>query len=144
MFYLNAVLAPIASTTNNIADKITKIQFLEISLSRISHYSLSIDETDNTPFLLSCGHIREVEKYRKEGFLIIAVSRDIFFDKSGRKFLCGKKGILKIENNKILKVLIFDTMHPRYKNTADILVPTKEKAIKSGIKNFGKLEILIE
>lgn len=92
----------------------------------VSFYTLSPDETDNSP-----------EKGALNTRLIVgkdvAVSRDLLF-------LLGKK--VYIEGFGIRTVS--DVMHKRYKNRIDILVSNKKLAKKLGVKRNVKLVILPE
>ncbi len=109
---------------------------------RISHYSLSKDETDNSPEYLSCGHIKEIKKRKDE--VIIALSQDLFFDKNRRKIFCGKRAKVILPDGKVYHGIVFDTMNKRYKRAVDILVENKNTAKKLGVKNFGKVYIYEE
>jgi len=109
-------------------------EYKKISLQRISFYSLSPDETDNDPETFSCGKIN----YKK--YQIIAVSRDLFFGPNKEKHLCNKKAKIILNTGEEIEGIIFDTMHPRYTKSADILVKNKETAFSLGVK-IGEIVI---
>lgn len=134
---LPSVIAPPTKSKFSVAEKINNYnsKIITINLQRLSHYTQSLDETDSTPNEFSCGYLKNIPK----NYHIIALSRDLFFDNQGRKKLCNKKAILLLPNNKILKVIIFDTMHPRYTKTADLLVANKKIARKLGVVKQARL-----
>lgn len=103
-------------------------EYKKIPLQRISFYTLSPDETDIDPETFSCGKI-DYEKYQ-----VIAVSRDLFFGPNKEKHLCNKKAKIVFDTGEEIEGIIFDTMHYRYKNSADVLVKDKNTAFSLGVK----------
>lgn len=95
-------------------------------LERLSFYNLTKNQTDDTPYIASCGPIKRVKE------TIVALSQDLFFDKNHRKHLCGKKAKI-ISDLGIFEGIIYDTMNYRYRKSADIVVDTYQKAIDLGI-----------
>ncbi|ABJ91483.1 hypothetical protein YS40_089 [Thermus phage phiYS40] len=95
-------------------------------LNRLSFYNLVPQQTDDDPYVASCGPIERVKE------TIIALSQDLFFDKNRKKHLCGKK-VKIISDLGIFEGIVYDTMNSRYIKSADIVVDTYEKAIKLGI-----------
>jgi len=114
-------------------EKRKKVVKKTFSLDRITFYTLSKRETDNDPFTASCGPIREVKD------TIIALSRDLFF--SNGKKICGQKVKLYLSNDEVIEGIVYDTMHARYKRSADVLVESRQKALELGVKS-GVLEFL--
>lgn len=93
----------------------------EIPLIRISAYNPVPRQTDGDPGVSSCGPNLERQ---------IAVSRDLFFDEYGNKHLCGALvTVVTDRGEEFEEYIIWDTMHPRYTNTADILLPTEDESI---------------
>lgn len=110
------------------------------NLSRISAYTNSRNETDNTPFNTSCGHVNDVKNK-----FIIALSRDLFF-RDGYKWLCGKHATIVYTDGTKIEGVIYDTMNARYRRTADVLIRksnitiAKKAAFEHGTK-VGKILI---
>jgi 3D (Asp-Asp-Asp) domain-containing protein len=116
-----------------IKEKSREIENNKIPLNRISFYTLSSQETDNDPLTTSCGKLKEVKE------TVIALSRDLFF--SNGKKICGKKVKIYLSNESVIEGIVYDTMHSRYSNTADILVSSRKKAFSLGVFD-GYLEFL--
>lgn len=113
-----------------------RVLFIKHHILRVSHYTLSVLETDNTPNILSCGKKENIKL--KENEHIIAISQDLFFDRHGRKHLCGKyaKVFVKDKKRKVYKVyygIIYDTMNPRYRKSVDVLVDSRKSALELGV-----------
>lgn len=93
----------------------------KIPLSRISAYNPVPRQTWGDPNVSSCGPNLERQ---------IAVSRDLFFDEYGNKHLCGTiVTVITDRGEEFAEYVIWDTMHPRYTNTADILLPTEDEFV---------------
>lgn len=91
-----------------------------IPLVRISAYNPVPRQTDGDPNISSCGPNLERQ---------IAVSRDLFFDEYGTKHLCGTPVTVITDRGETFEnYVIWDTMNPRYTNTADILIPTPDES----------------
>lgn len=101
-------------------EKIPKV-YVEVPLYRVSAYNPVPRQTDGDPTISSCGPNRERQ---------IAVSRDLFFDENGRKHLCGVVATVVTNRGEVFEdYVIWDTMNPRYTNTADILFPTLDESV---------------
>lgn len=91
-----------------------------IPLVRVSAYNAVPRQTQGDPNVSSCGPNRPNQ---------IAVSRDLFFDEQGRKHLCGKTAtVVTDRGEKFKEYVIWDTMAPRFTQTADILLPTLDES----------------
>ena len=98
---------------------------VEVPLNRISFYNAVPWQTEGDPNVSSCGPNRQKQ---------IAVSRDLFFDENGRKHLCGVTvTVITDRGEEFRDYVIYDTMHPRYTNTADILIDSVEEALVLGV-----------
>lgn len=98
-----------------------------IPLIRISAYNPVPGQTWGDPNVSSCGPNLEKQ---------IAVSRDLFFDEHGKKHLCGVRvTVITDRGEEFQDYVIWDTMNPRYTNTADILIPEvdESKAFAFGV-----------
>lgn len=92
-----------------------------IPLVRVSAYNPVPRQTWGDPSVSSCGPNLERQ---------IAVSRDLFFDANGNKHLCGTVvTVVTDRGEEFSEYVIWDTMHPRYTNTADILLPTEDESV---------------
>lgn len=84
-----------------------------ITLDRVSVYNAVPRQTAGDPTVSSCGANLPRQ---------IAVSRDLFFDSEGRKHLCGTVVSVITDRGEVFEdYVIWDTMAPRFTNTADIL-----------------------
>lgn len=114
------VLIPIPSPEVVIHEHETD-DYVEVPLHRVSAYNPVPRQTWGDPTVSSCGPNRENQ---------IAVSRDLFFDDEGRKHLCGASVTVITERGEVFEdYVIWDTMNPRYSNTADILMPTEDESV---------------
>lgn len=98
-----------------------------VPLNRISVYNPVPRQTDGDPYTSSCGPNKENQ---------IAVSRDLFFNAAGRKHLCGVRATVVTKEGKVYhNYVVWDTLNPRYSNTADIMLPhtNEELAMQIGI-----------
>jgi len=92
-----------------------------LPLTRVSFYNAVPRQTQGDANVSSCG-----PNLPKQ----VAVSRDLFFDENGRKHLCGTVVTVITDRGEVFKdYVIYDTMHPRYTNTADILLSTKDESV---------------
>mgnify|MGYP000170553376 CR=1 FL=1 len=97
-----------------------------LRLERLTAYNPVSWQTDDDPDTASCGPIRP------DG---LALSRDLFFDATGHKHLCGAKVMLLVINPDTDKVealeerVIWDTMHTRYEDTGDVFLDTLDEAL---------------
>ena len=97
-----------------------------IPLSRITAYNAVTHQTDADPHISSCG----VNKTRQ-----IAISRDLFFDSNGSKYLCGVRAtIITSDGHVFTNYVIWDTMNERFSETADVLFIDESEAIEFGAK----------
>jgi hypothetical protein len=106
-----------------------KVFFVEdtLELTRITAYNPVDWQTWGDPNVSSCGPNQEKQ---------IALSRDLFFDENGRKHLCGKRITIITDRGEIFEnYVIWDTMNPRFINTADIMFPEKDpsNALEFGV-----------
>jgi hypothetical protein len=94
--------------------------YQELQMERISAYNPVPRQTWGDPNVSSCGP----NQYRQ-----IAVSRDLFFNDSGEKHLCGKRvSVLTDRGEEFHDYVIWDTMAPRFTNTVDIMIPNDNEA----------------
>lgn len=104
------------------------IAFLEMKevqwLGRISAYNAVPSQTEGNPNVSSCGPNQPSQ---------VAVSRDLFFDENGTKHLCGTTGTIVTYRGEIFDVVIWDTMNPRFTESADILMTSIDSARQFGI-----------
>jgi hypothetical protein len=108
-------------TIEIIEEEVLEKPVIEIPLNRVSAYNPVPRQTWGDPNVSSCGPNLERQ---------IAVSRDLFFDEYGNKYLCGTVVTLITERGEVFdNYVIWDTMHPRYTNTADILIPTPDESL---------------
>lgn len=92
-----------------------------IPLIRISAYNPVPRQTDGDHTISSCGPNIENQ---------IAVSRDLFFDEYGRKHLCGTVvTVITDRGEEFGNYIIWDTMNPRYTQTADIMLPHDDESL---------------
>ncbi|WP_019588040.1 hypothetical protein [Deinococcus apachensis] len=101
-------------------------QAASYSLQRVSHYNAVQAQTDRTPHISACGPTRRGQ---------IALSRDLL-----RKVGCGARVRVTV-NGRSHVYVVNDTMHPRYRRTADILVNRTSTARKLGVSK-GTLTVL--
>lgn len=97
-------------------------------VSRITFYNPVWWQTDSTPNASSCGPT--VEKQ-------IALSRDLFFDEHGNKYLCGVHVDIITKDGLILEdYVINDTMNARFTDTVDVMLPKDavQEAFELGVK----------
>ncbi|MBO3757525.1 MAG: hypothetical protein JTT14_00190, partial [Candidatus Brockarchaeota archaeon] len=125
-------LKPLATKTIPVQPKpnIQKKHAKIIRLTRVSFYQAKPSQSDANPSMSACGKT-------KAPWRQIAVSRELF-----RKLGCGKAVILHLPNKKV-KAVVWDTMHSRYRNSADVLVGNNEPAYIYGVKK-GILEVITE
>lgn len=94
--------------------------YVVIPLIRISAYNPVPRQTWGDHTISSCGPNIENQ---------IAVSRDLFFDENGRKHLCGTVvTVITDRGEEFGNYIIWDTMNPRYTQTADIMLPHADEA----------------
>lgn len=103
-------------------------------LDRITAYNAVAAQTDNDPLVASCGSISAAPGR------VIAVSRDLFFDRQGRK-RCGAEIAVVYADGRVVLGVVWDTMNKRYKNTADILMDTVRNAKNHGVQ-AGQIHFL--
>lgn len=96
------------------------------SLQRVSHYNAVRSQTDRTPHISACGPTRPGQ---------IALSRDLL-----RQVGCGARVRLTVGGRSQVYV-VNDTMHQRYRRTADVLVRRVSTARKLGV-SAGTLTVL--
>jgi 3D (Asp-Asp-Asp) domain-containing protein len=102
------------------------IDYVTLEVDRVTAYNPVPEQTWGDPNVSSCGP--NVERQ-------IAVSRDLFFDENGRKHLCGTRVTLITDRGEVFEdYVIWDTMNPRFTNTADIMFPETNP---SNALNFG-------
>lgn len=96
-----------------------------VRIDRISFYQAVAAQTDNDPATAACGG-------NLGPWIQIAVSRDLL-----PSFPCGSLVRLELDRPvagiEWLDAIVYDTMNPRYRNTVDILVGTREPALRYGI-----------
>ena len=96
-----------------------------VRIDRISFYQAVAAQTDNDPTTAACGG-------NLGPWIQIAVSRDLL-----PSFPCGSLVRLQLDRPvagiEWLDAIVYDTMNPRYRNTVDILVGTREPALRYGI-----------
>lgn len=92
---------------------------------RVTYYNLVPGQTDDTPWLGSCGYYWEWEAKLRPGERLVALSRDLFFDNRGRK-LCGKRVVIEVLGERFVGV-VWDTMHSRFGQSVDIAMPPGER-----------------
>lgn len=126
-----------------------EVFFLPLINQRVTVTAYSADprETDSTPDEMSCG--KQAHLVRR-GLTLIALSRDLFFHPDLVRFfgkskpLCGKPAYLRLESGEEIRAIIYDTMHPRFKNRVDIYMPTEKYGsvakAKMAAKRFGVKE----
>lgn len=112
------VAAPKVQVNKPVKPSSGRNPLLEVKVLRISGYTLHPAQTDSSPYVASCGSL--IPLLRKN-IKVFAVSRDIFF-KNGRKWLCGRRAVLRYGNGKVEQGVVFDTMSPRYQRAVDVLV----------------------
>ena len=102
-----------------------------IHINRISFYNPVSWQTDSTPEVSSCGPNKINQ---------VALSRDLFFNEQGEKYLCGTKVKIITDDGEVFNdYVIWDTMNPRFTNTVDIMLPHDDhevafdKGITSGV-----------
>lgn len=92
----------------------------EIPIQRVSAYNPVPRQTWGDPNVSSCGPNQARQ---------IAVSRDLFFDENGEKHLCGTLVTIITYRGEVFEnYVIWDTMHPRFENTVDIMIPNTNEA----------------
>lgn len=97
-----------------------------LKLERLTAYNPVSWQTDDDPDTASCGPTRP------DG---LALSRDLFFDATGHKHLCGAKVMLLVIDPATNKVealeerVVWDTMHTRYEDTGDVFLDTLDEAL---------------
>lgn len=96
------------------------------TLHRISHYNAVRHQTDRDPKVSACGPTRRGQ---------IALSRDLL-----REVGCGARVRITIDGQSRVYV-VNDTMHRRYRRTADILVGRVGTARRLGVSQ-GTLTVL--
>lgn len=96
------------------------------TLNRVSHYNAVRSQTDRNPRMSACGPTRKGQ---------IALSRDLL-----RQVGCGAHVRITV-NGKSRVYVVNDTMHRRYRRTADILVNRVGTARKLGVSR-GTLTVL--
>jgi len=101
---------------------------------RVTFYQPVHGQTDDAPSIASCGPNRE--PWRQ-----VAVSRDLFYTPDGHK-RCGEtveivldRPVVTASGVKVTVVrgVIWDTMHPRYRDAVDVLVGPDEPALRYGV-----------
>lgn len=93
-------------------------------LERITAYNPIANQTDSTPDISSCGPNRKDQ---------IALSRDLFFATGNKQDMCGQVVTLVLSNGMMFRnLIVWDTMNPRYRLTADIYTTSFHSAV-----NFG-------
>lgn len=96
-------------------------------LTRISAYSAHASQTDSTPRLSACGRTRPGQ---------IGVSRDLL-----KIFPCGTMVKVTLANGRTFVGPVWDSMAPRWYRAVDVLVPTRNEAIRLGVST-GRIEKL--
>lgn len=97
-----------------------------IPLSRITAYNAVPHQTDADPHISSCG----LNKPRQ-----LAISRDLFFDSSGSKYLCGVRAtVITLDGHVFTNYVIWDTMNERFSETADVLFIDEDEAWEFGAR----------
>lgn len=104
----------------------TNSQSVTFSLNRVSYYNAIRSQTDSTPHISACGPTKKGQ---------LALSRDLL-----RQVGCGARVRLTVHGRSTVYV-VNDTMHQRYKKTADVLVGKLSTARKLGVTR-GVLTIL--
>ena len=80
-------------------------------------------QTDDTPFLASCGPLDEAPKW--QGERIVALSRDLFF-KDGHK-RCGEHVVLVLKGHGVIHGVVWDTMNSRFRRYVDVMYEPFER-----------------
>lgn len=98
-------------------------------INRVSFYSAERSQTDADPQTASCG--RNLAPYVQ-----VAVSRDLFYGPDGRK-RCGARVRLVLDDGTQIEGVVWDTtaawVHRRYGPTVDVLVPSRQEALRRGL-----------
>lgn len=83
----------------------------------ITYYHPVVWQTDSDPSTASCGPIDEAPLML--GDKIVALSRDLFFDKNGSK-RCGER-VAVITEHGIIWGIVWDTMNSRFIRRVDVM-----------------------
>lgn len=102
-----------------------------------TYYWAVPSQTDDTPHIASCGPLTEAGA--REGWHIVALSRDLFFREDGSK-RCGERVFVKLETGDTIWGIVWDTMAPRFTLRVDILVATGYRPAWG--KAYGILEFI--
>lgn len=81
-------------------------------------------QTDSQPFIASCGPLAAVQK--PKGWYIVALSRDLFFDRRGHK-RCGEYVWVEVGGESFIGI-VWDTMAARFTRAVDVLYPVGKRA----------------
>lgn len=120
------ITVPLAVVTYKIPQPTVTVKYNKlITLSRISMYNPVPNQTDNNPESSSCGPTRPKQ---------IAISQDLFFNDTGKKYLCGKNVIVVTSKGEVYTgYVINDTLNIRYHTTVDILSQSYQSAVNFGV-----------
>lgn len=81
-------------------------------MDRVTFYNPVASQTDADPFTSACGPNRAMQ---------VAVSRDLFRSKLD----CGDLLEVYVDDVLIGEYVVWDTMHPRWTNTLDVMTDTE-------------------
>jgi len=94
------------------------VRLLEVvRLGRVTYYNAVPEQTDSDPLTSACGPNLERQ---------VALSRDLF----RTHYDCGTMVRVWIEDGYLGEFTVWDTMHPRFENTLDILA--------DGVQSWGR------
>lgn len=100
---------------------------VSIPLTRISAYNAVAGQTDATPTIGACGRLPRNA---------VGISRDLL-----KVFPCGTWVKVTSASGRTYVGVVADTMNARYSRAVDLLVPTRNEAIRLGVST-GRIEKL--
>lgn len=112
----NAALAVVAFVATTIFSIAAARGFGGIEVI-ITYYHPVVWQTDDDPSTASCGPLKDAPLMPSDR--IVALSRDLFFDKNGSK-RCGER-VAIILDGEIIWGVVWDTMNSRFIRRVDIM-----------------------
>ncbi len=112
--------------TDYIIKDVPIVKYVNVAyLNRVTAYNAIANQTSSHPWLAACGP--NLPRHQ------VALSQNLFIRPNGTT-RCGQQVLIRLNDGRTVKGVVWDTMNARYHNAADILMKQYGRAMQFGIK----------